>query len=218
MANKADTRAPLTRERVLQAAIHLADEAGIESLTMRKVAKELGVEAMSLYNHVANKEDLLAGIVDAVAREIERPTRARNWKTAIRRSAVSSRDTLLRHPWAARLWISTGGGGSARLEHADWLLRTLREGGLSAERVYDAYHILQGYVLGYTFQQLSVPYEQEELAGMAQRFLREFPSDTYPDMAEHIRQHIKPRRRKEGGFELGLDLILNGLEGGAGRG
>ena len=209
-------RAPLTRERVLQAAIRMADEAGIESLTMRKVAKELGVEAMSLYNHVANKEDLLAGIVDAVAREIELPKRARNWKTAVRRSAISNRDTLLRHPWAARLWMTPGGGGS-RLEHSDWLLKTLREGGLSADRVYHGFHILQGYVLGYTFQQLSVPYERQELAGMAQRFLREFPVDAYPDMAEHIRQHIKPRRGKEGGFELGLDLILSGLERGAAR-
>jgi len=206
-------RTPLTRERVLEAAIAIADEAGIESLTMRKVAKELGVEAMSLYNHVANKEDLLVGMVDAVAREIDVPRRARSWKSAIRRTAISSRDTFLRHPWAARLWMAGGEGGSARLEYADWLLRTLREGGLSSDRVYHGFHILQGYVLGYTFQQLSVPYGPEELAGMAERFLREFPTDDFPDMAEHIRQHIEPRRGKEGGFELGLDLILNGLEG-----
>jgi hypothetical protein len=89
----------------------------------------------------------------------------------------------------------------------------LREGGLSGDRIYDGFHILQGYVLGYTFQQLSVPDAHDDLAGMAQRFLREFPSEAFPDMAEHIRQHIEPRRRKEGGFELGLDLILNGLAG-----
>jgi len=212
MAKDVHVRTPLTRERVLQAAIRTADDEGIESLTMRKLARELGVEAMSLYNHVANKEDLLAGIVDAVAGEIELPTRARDWKRAIRRSAISSRDVLVRHPWSARLWLSAGGGGSSRMRNADWLLRTLREGGLSEDLVYHGYHVLQAYVLGYTFQQLSVPYEAQELAGMAQRFLREFPIEEYPDLGEHIRQHIKPRRGKEGGFELGLDLILNGLE------
>jgi AcrR family transcriptional regulator len=212
MAKDLRIRTPLTRERVLAAAIRMADHSGIESLTMRKLAGELGVEAMSLYNHVANKEDLLAGIVDTVATEIELPSRTRDWKRAIRRSAISSRDVLLRHPWAGRLWMSAGGVGSARMRHSDWLLRTLREGGLSDDLVYHGYHVLQAYVLGYTFQQLSVPYEAQELAGMAERFLREFPVDEYPDLGEHIRQHIKPRRGKEGGFELGLDLILRGLE------
>src|SRR5437899_12798303 len=103
---KAEPRIPLSRERVLSAAITLADEGGIEWLSMRKLAEGLGVEAMSLYNHVANKEDLLDGIVEAVVGEIVTPSGETDWKTAIREIAVSAHETLLRHPWASPLWMA----------------------------------------------------------------------------------------------------------------
>src|SRR5215211_2912754 len=124
-------RTPLTKERVLRAAVALADEGGIEALSMRRLAKQLGVEAMSLYNHVANKDEILDGIVDLVVEEIDLPSDEPNWKAAIRRSAISNRDVLLRHRWASNLTMARQSGGPAQLRHADWTLKTLREAGFS---------------------------------------------------------------------------------------
>jgi len=212
MAKRIDApRTPLTKERVLRAAIALADAGGIEAVTMRKLARELGVEAMSLYNHVANKNEILAGMIDLVAGEIDMPDDAGDWKSAIRRSAVSSRDAVLRHPWVSALSMSQQSGGPARLRHEDWLLRTLREAGVSKEVTYHALHIIRAYVEGFTLQQLSFP-DRGELRNMAARFLQQLPVDDYQDFAEHVRQHIEPREDTIDGFELGLDLILEGLE------
>ena len=179
---------------------------------MRKLARRLGVEAMSLYNHVANKDEILDGLADAVVDEIEHPTDAPDWKAAIRRNATSTRDVFVRHRWASGLWMSRQGSGPARMRHGDWILRTLRAGGLPPDVTYHAFHLFEAYVLGYAALQLSVPYEGEELAGMARRFLERFPADEFPDLAEHIRQHVEPHHGDRGGFELGLDLILDGLE------
>jgi len=203
-------RKPLNKERVLRAALVLADAEGIDALSMRRLAKELGVEAMSLYNHVANKDEILAGIIDLVASEFDLPSDA-NWKTAMRRNAISARDVLLRHRWATSLWM-TKGGGPAQLRNADWMLRTLREAGLSKDLIYHAFHILESYILGYTLQQLNFPYKGEELAGMAATFLQKLPVEDYPDLVEHIQAHLEPHEEETGGFELGLDLILAGLE------
>jgi AcrR family transcriptional regulator len=202
----------LTRERVLGAAVVLADEGGIEALSMRRLAKELGVEAMSLYNHVANKDEILDGIVDAVVGEIEHPSDGADWKAAMRRNAISTRDVLVRHPWASKLWMSRQTDSSVQLQHADWRLRTLREAGLPKDLIYHAFHILEAHVLGYTAMQLGFPYRGEELAGMATTFLRQLPAEEYPDLVEHVMQHLDPHEGAEGGFELGLDLILDGLE------
>ena len=122
---KTEPRVPLSRERILSAAITLADEGGIDSLSMRKLAEGLGVEAMSLYNHIANKDDLLAGIVEAVAGEIATPSTDTEWKTAIREIATSAHESLLRHPWARDLWIRTS-PGPARMRYGDSLLGALR--------------------------------------------------------------------------------------------
>ena len=121
---------PLSRERVLRAAIHLADEGGIEALSMRKLAQELGVKAMSLYNHVANKNDLLDGIVDVVIGEIEAPDLSTDWKTAMRRRATSTHEMLLRHPWATMVIMSRVNVGPANLRYVDATLGCLREAGL----------------------------------------------------------------------------------------
>jgi AcrR family transcriptional regulator len=209
---RSEPRIPLSRERVLHAAVALADEGGIEALSMRRLAKELGVEAMSLYNHVANKDEILDGIIDLVVSEIDHPSDGVEWKTAIRRSAISSRDVLLRHRWASKLWMSSHGGGRARLRHADWTLKTLREAGFSKDLIYHAFHILDAHVLGFTGLQLSVPQRGEDLAGMAATFLQQLPAGEYPDFVEHVMQHLEPNHGDEGGFELGLDLILAGLE------
>jgi AcrR family transcriptional regulator len=197
---------------VLRAAITLADDGGIEALSMRRLAKELGVEAMSLYNHVANKDEILDGIVDVVTSEIDLPSDGVDWKTAIRQSTISARDVYLRHRWASSLSMSRQSGGPARLRHGDWTLRTLREAGFSKDVIYQAFHILDAYVLGFTGLQLSFPYKGEELAGMAASFLQTLPADEYPDLVEHIMLHIDPDHTHEGGFELGLDLILDSLD------
>jgi AcrR family transcriptional regulator len=209
---KRTRRSPLTRERVLTAAIALADQGGIDALSMRRLARELDVEAMSLYNHVANKDAILDGIVEVITEEAELPPEGTEWKAAIRQSAISTRDMFVRHPWAIRLWMSRHGGGSARLRRGDWLLRTLREAGLSAELTYHAYHIVESHILGFTVQELNFPYSGAELEGIANRFLARLPAGEYPDFVQHVKQHLEPREEEEGGFALGLEVILDGLE------
>jgi AcrR family transcriptional regulator len=209
---KAEPRIPLSRERILSAGITLADEGGIKALSMRKLAQELGVEAMSLYNHVANKEDIVDGIVDLVANEIELPSDGTDWKTALRQNAISAHRAITRHRWVASLWMSRGGTSPTRLGYGEFVLRSLREAAFSEDLTYHAFHTIQGYVVGFTLQEVSFPFERDELKQMAAKFLREFPVDDYPYLAEHIRQHMEPSDEQGGAFELGLDLILDGLE------
>jgi AcrR family transcriptional regulator len=206
------TRTPLSRERVLRAAVALADEGGIKALSMRKLAQALGVEAMSLYNHVANKDDVLDGIVELVAGEIDLVPDGGDWKADTRRRALSTYEALSRHRWAANLWMSGGAIGGARMRLSDSLLRGLREGGFSEDLIYHAYHVLQSHIMGYALYALSFDFDAAELKELAGRFLRDFPADEFPDMAEHIKQHMEPREEHEGAFAFGLDLILDGIE------
>jgi AcrR family transcriptional regulator len=206
-----ETRTPLSKERVLRAAIVFADEHGVEALSMRRLAKELGVEAMSLYNHVANKDEILDGIIDAIVDEIELPPGGTDWKTALRQHAISTRDVLLQHRWASGLWMSRQGPGDARLRNSDWKLRTLREAGFSKELIYQAFHILDALVLGFMVQLINFPYKGEELESLVNGFLRQFPGDKYPDLLEHIKEHLEPHQGQSG-YELALDLILDSLE------
>src|SRR5438034_7452211 len=121
-------RVPLSKERVLRAAVELADAHGVEAVSMRRLAQELGVEAMSLYNHVANKDEILDGLVETVAAEVEIPSDPDDWKVALRAIALSAREVLVRHKWASSLWMARGTPGPARLAYGEALLRTLREG------------------------------------------------------------------------------------------
>jgi AcrR family transcriptional regulator len=212
VASRSRARTPLNRDRVLRAAVELVDESGLEALSMRRLAKELGVEAMSLYNHVANKGEILDGIIDVVVGEIDLAPAGVEWRTAIHRRATSTRDVLLRHRWASKLWMSQGTEGGARLQYGDSLLRTLREAGFPQEVVYHAFHVLEAYVLGYAGLHLSFPYQGEALETLATDFIQQLPADEYPDLVEHIRQHLEPREGEKGGFEFGLDLILDSLE------
>src|SRR5436190_10711218 len=152
MATQTEPRIPLSRERVLQAAIELADEGGIESLSMRKLARELGVEAMSLYNHVANKGDLVDAIADLVVSEIELPAAGEEWDVAVRTCAISAYETFMRHPWACGLVMSPTRARAVpapRIRYIEWLLRCLREAGFSPELTYHAYHALDSHILGF---------------------------------------------------------------------
>jgi AcrR family transcriptional regulator len=201
---------PLNKERVLRAAIVLADKNGIESLSMRKLAQKLGFEVMSLYNHVSNKDEILDGIVDLVAGEIEPPSRDVDWKSAMRQSADSAHKTLLRHPWAARLWWSST-PGTARLTYLESLLQRLREAGFSKELTYHAYHALTMHIVGFTIQQLSIQFEKEDLAELAAKFLSETATDEFPNFVEHVMQHTKGTVH-ENEFEFVLNLLLDGLD------
>jgi AcrR family transcriptional regulator len=213
-APQPEQRIPLSRERVLRAAIALADHGGLESLSMRKLGQELGVEAMSLYHHVANKDDLLDGIVDAVTREIEVPSDDADWKEAIRRTAISSHEVFLRHRWACSLMMRRARVSPERMQWMEALLRTLREAGFSADMTHHAYHALDSHITGFTLWQVSMPFEtKEELVDLAEGFLKEIPADEYPYVIEHAEQHIAPSSPDgKTEFEFGLDLILDGLE------
>ena len=203
-------RAPLSRERVLRAAMELADREGIGALSMRRLASQLGVEAMSLYYYVTNKDDILAGIGDLALSEIEPPSRGRNWKSAIRRTAMSYHDTLRRHRWVTSL-PATGDASGAQLQYMDSLLRRLREAGLSPELTHHAYHALESHIVGSALWLARIP-PKEELDALATQVLAQLPEDVYPDMALHIKQHLSGRTQGMKFFEFGLDLILDGIE------
>jgi len=207
-------RTPLNRERVLSAALSLADGGGIESLTMRGLGQALGVEAMSLYNHVANKDDILDGIVDLVFSEIDVPTDRADWKAAMHKRAISARAALLRHPWATRLMQSRTTPGPATMRHHDSVLGSLREAGFSLDMAAHAYSVMDSYIYGFALQQTNLPLDTTENAGrVAQEILRQLPTDKYPHLAEMIVEHaMKPGYAYADEFEFGLDLILDGLE------
>jgi AcrR family transcriptional regulator len=211
--SRTDGRTPLDRQRVLRAAIDLADTDGVSALTMRRLGHALGVEAMSLYNHVANKDDLLAGILDQVVGEVALPTDGRDWKATLRAIALSANAVLRRHPWAADLLITRPQmSRAARYRQTDHILRTLREAGFSVEKTHHAFHVLDSFIAAFTLQQVSFPIPSGDLAEMAKRFLRDFPADEYPALAEHIGYHVESGTFDEGDFEFGLALILDSLE------
>jgi AcrR family transcriptional regulator len=199
---------------VLSAALALADAGGIESLTMRKLGQELGVEAMSLYNHVANKDDIVDGITELVLAEIEVPSGEADWKTELRRTAISSHEAFVRHRWACSLMMSRPKASPPRMLWMEAVLRTLRQAGFSADMTHHAYHALDSHITGFTLWQVNMPFETKaELLDMAEVFLRQIPADEYPYVIEHAEQHLAPSS-PDGAteFEFGLELILDGLE------
>jgi len=207
-------RARLNRDRMLRAAIALADARGIESLTMRRLGEQLGVEAMSLYNHVANKDDLLNGMVDAVFSEIDIPAGALDWKAAMRERGISARKALSRHPWATGLMESRTTPGAATLRHHDTVIGTLREAGFSIELAAHAYSALDSYTYGFAMQETSLPFHTaEETAEVAQLMLAQLSADEYPHLTEMITEHaLQPGYDHGDEYEFGLDVILDGLE------
>jgi len=214
MAATSRRRAPLSRERVLRAAVKLADRDGIESLSMRKLGQELGVEAMSLYNHVSNKEEILDGVVDAVFAEIELPTPGVDWAEAMRRRAVSAREALKRHPWALGLLESRVQPGPANLRHHDAVLGSLRTAGFSIEMSAHAYSVLDSYIYGFTLNELALPLAtRQDVTEVAGNIVRESPAGEYPYLTEMAIEHVMKQKYDYGDeFEFGLELILEGLK------
>ena len=207
------SRTRLSRELVLRAAIDLADRDGIDSLSMRNLGQEVGVEAMSLYNHVRNKEDILNGMVDVVFSEIDMPSSPTDWVAAMRQRAISARQALLRHPWAIGLMESRAQPGPATLKHHDAVLRNLRTAGFSVEMAAHAYSVLDSYIYGFTLNELSLPFDNSgQIAEVAGNIFRDSPMNQYPHLAEMaIERAMKPGYDYGDEFEFGLGLILDGL-------
>jgi AcrR family transcriptional regulator len=206
-------QARLSRERVLRAALQLADEEGIAALTMRRLAQALGVEAMTLYYHVANKDEILDGMVDLVVGEMEVPAvTGADWKAELRRASISAHDVLVRHPWAASLLLDGPRVSQARLRQMDAILGCLRAGGFTATMTDHAYHALDSHITGFTLWQVGISAGMQQLGPVAD-FLDTVDVEAMPHLAEHIQQHLRERDSEEPGeFEFGLDLVLDGLE------
>ena len=209
-----ESRTPLTRERILRAALAFADTNGIESLSMRKLGEAVGVEAMSLYNHVPSKADLLDGLIDLVFSEIELPANADGWQTAMRQRAIAVRAALQRHRWAIGLMESRSSPGPATLRHHDAVLGCLRQAGFPIALAAHAYSVLDGYIYGFALQEASLPFDTgEESSELAQAIVARFPADEYPYLAEFTLQHVlQPGYDYGSEYEFGLDLIIDGLD------
>jgi len=206
-------RAPLSRDRVLHAALELADEGGTGALTMQRIGRRLGVEAMSLYRHVRNKDDILDGIVDLVFAEVELPADRSIWRTVLRARSVSTRAALRRHPWAITLMESRMAPGPANLRSHEDTLTVLLDAGCSAATATHAYNLVDSYVLGFALQEVNMPFSNaEELAAVGELLIAQMPADQYPNTVRISRELFASGFNYADEFEFGLDLILDGIE------
>ena len=210
-------RQPLSRERVLQAALRLADRDGVASLSMRGLAQTLGVEAMSLYKHVANKDEVLDGLIDLVVAEIDVPPLGTEWRHAMRVRAMSARQVCLRHRWAALLMESRLSQSPARLQYADAVLGLLRCGGFTVPLAYRAFVIIDSYLYGYIMQELHWPREEAEMSQVEQDVTAQLSTADYPYLMEAMTHVMATRTERrvagvyDADFATGLELILDAL-------
>lgn len=218
-STKATPRPPLSRQHALAAAVALADAGGIGSLTMRRLAQELGIEAMSLYHHIANKEDILDGMIDHVFGEIDLPAEGAQWKTAMRQRAQSARAALTRHPWAIGLMGSRSSPGPATLRHHDAVLGCCRRAGFSVAMSVHAFSLLDSYIYGFVLQEVNLPFdESSDLEAVVDTMMLPFSAEDYPNLLELTTEHIlQPGYRYGAEFERGLDRILDSLDAAARR-
>ncbi len=215
VAPRSTQRPPLSRERVMSAAMTVADEAGADrSLTIRSLAQRLGVQPMAVYYHVANKGEILDGILDLVFAEIELPSLAGQWRAEITRRAHSARAVLRRHPWAIPLLQSGTAPGPATLRHHNAIIGTLREAGFSVVMTAHAYALLDSYIYGFALSETSLPINgPETVAQVAEAMVQRHPLDDYPYLAEFAAERImQPDYDFGTEFRYGLDVILDGLE------
>src|SRR3982750_1916396 len=176
-------RARLTRERVLQGALSIADSTGLGSLTIRSLAQELGVKPMAVYYHVASKDEILDALVDIVFGEIELPVPGRDWRSELRRRAHSARDVLARHRWAIGLLESRTSPGPANLRHHDTVIATLRAAGFSAALTAHAYALIDSYVYGFALQEAALPFQGRDSAGdVAESIMQRMAEGEYPHL------------------------------------
>jgi len=212
-AEKPRSRPPLNRDRILATAVEIADERGVGAVTMREVASRLGVEAMSLYNHVANKDDILDGMVDLVVEQLDLPADVDHWREAMRRRAVSAHDIFDRHPWLPRLLDSNKSSGPATLRYFDWTLGILARAGFSMDGAQRAFSLLDSYIYGFGIQQINffsgseAPPEE-----MAEALLEFVPAEKYPYLHQMALHATAVGYDVEADFDFGLEIILGGLQ------
>lgn len=209
---KPATRAPLSRDRILDAAVELADREGIGAVTMRRLGQHLGVEAMSLYKHIADKDEVLAGIADRVAGEFALPSPDVDWRTALRDSSIAAHAVLLRHPWAGPLLESLVQPGPARLAYLDAVVGTLRRAGFSLRDVASAFGALDSHLYGFTMQVVSWPFDVEDYAEVATAMAASLDTEAYPNLAVMATMVAIADEGVPLDYTFGLDLLLDGLE------
>lgn len=216
----AGTRRPaLSAERVVRAGLDLADRLGVEALTIRRLADELGVKPMTIYHHVPSKEAILDGMVDLVFAELYAPEPDRNWRDELRRRALSVRAALRRHPWAPPLMESRTTPGPQTLAHHEAVLACLRSGGLSLQLTAHAAAVLDSYLYGFALQEANLPFGGgEQLGELAESIVEAMAPDAYPRMAEFTREHVmRPGYSFGASFDFGLDMLLDGLANAAAK-
>jgi AcrR family transcriptional regulator len=215
-ARSPSERKPLSSDRVLRAAVDVADAGGLASLTIRSLADALGVKPMSVYHHVANKDAILDGIVDLVFAEIELPAGTGAWRAEMQERAASARAALGRHPWAIGLLESRRSPGPANLRHHDAVLGSLRAGGFPVDLAGHAYALIDSYVYGFALQEAGLPFSSEsgdDVAAVAEPMMAQFPEGAYPHLVELARDYVlQPGYAFAHEFDFGLALILDGLE------
>ena len=206
-------RVPLTRERLIEGAIAVADAGGLGALTIRSLADALGVKPMTPYHHVANKEEILGGMIDAVFSEIALPPADAGWRPAIRERALSARQVLRRHPWATGLMDSRRSPGPATLRHHEAVIGTLRRGGFPVQMVGHAYSLLDSYTYGFAVQEAALPMDADDAPAMVEAFLEQLDPVEYPNLAELATEFAARNGDQDTDeFEVGLDLVLDSLE------
>ncbi len=207
-------RVPLSRDRVLRGALAVADSGGLGSLTIRSLANELGVKPMSVYHYVANKDDIIDGIVDLVFSEIELPSPGGDWRTEMRRRADSFRRVLGAHPWSIWLLQSRTSPGAGTLGHHNAFIATLRTAGFSVAATAHAFALIDSYVYGFALSEASLPINgPQTVTEVAEGMMQLFTAGDYPHLVEFSVEHVlQPGYDYSDEFEFGLDLILDGLE------
>lgn len=216
---EAATRAPVNRDLAVERAVAVADGEGIEAVTMRRLARELGVEAASLYHHVSGKDEILDGLVDMVSAEIELPSGTDGWRPAIRQRAHNTRAVLRRHPWAVALMASRTTPGPATLRLLEAGIRHFREGGFSVEAAAHAISAVDSYVHGFVLQEVNLPFRNEsELAAMTGAIMDQFPRADFPYLFELTIEHVlQPGYNYGNEFDVGLEVVLDGIDTRLGR-
>ena len=207
-------RPRLSRDRVLEGAVHVADAGGIDALTIRSLAQSLGVKPMSVYYYVANKDEILDGIVDLVFSEIDLPAAGGDWRAGMRERAHSARRVLRAHPWAIGLMESRTSPGPATLRHHDAVIAALRGAGFSQELTAHAYALLDSYTYGFALQEAGLPFRgPDSAADLAEPMMAQFPVDEYPHLVELATDHVmRPGYDFGDEFEFGLGVLLDGVE------
>lgn len=207
-------RPPLSRDQIVATAVALADEDGIAAVSMRKVAAALDVEAMSLYHHVANKDDLLDGMVDAVMAEFEVPADEPDWRAALQHRCTSARLALRRHPWALSLLGSRTSPGLATLRHHDVVIGVLRGGGFSVAGAAHAFALLDAYLFGFALQERNLPFDAgDDVGDLAEEIVGDLDPEQFPHLVEMAVEHVMAPGYDFGDeFDHGLDLVLDALD------